>query len=56
MPIQIGLLAETTIAEWTFKGFFLVMNIAHMSLQIGTDAKGPFAIFAFVRLLASMRA
>lgn len=55
MPVQVGLLAEAPFAQRTLERFLLVMDVAHVPLQIGRYAERTFTIIAFVRLFARMR-
>jgi len=56
VPVQIGLLTETAVAQWAPEGFLLVVDVAHVTLQIGRDGKGSVAVLALVRLFARVRA
>jgi len=55
VPVQIRLLAKASLAYLTLEGSLLVVDIPHMALQIRGYAKGTFAVFAFVGLLARVR-
>ena len=45
VAVQVGLLAEAAVAQVTLEGLLLVMDVAHMSLQVGRDAEGPVTVF-----------
>jgi len=55
VPIQVGLLAETPLAQWTLEWLLLIVDVAHVTLQIAGDAEAPFAVFTLVWLLAGVR-
>ena len=54
MSIKIGLLAEASVTDVTAKRSLLVVDISHVTLQIGGDGEAAFAILAFVRLLTGV--
>lgn len=56
VPVQVGLLAEAPFAQRALERFLLVVDVAHVSLQIGRYAERTFAIVALVRLFARVRA
>lgn len=45
VAVQIGLLTETAIAQVAFEGFFFVVDVANVTLEIGRDAEGAVAEF-----------
>lgn len=45
MSVQVGLLTKAPVAEVALEWFFLVVNVAHMPLQIGGDTEGAVAVF-----------
>lgn len=45
VAVQVGLLAEATVAQVALEGLFLVVNVADVSLQVGRDAEGAVAVF-----------
>lgn len=55
MTIQIGLLAEASLAKRTLEWFLLVMDISDVTLKVTGDAEAPLAVLAFVWLLAGVR-
>ena len=56
VAVQVGLLAEGAVAERAPEGLLLVVDVAHVALQVGRDAERPLAVLALVRLLARVRA
>ena len=52
VPIQVGLLPETAVAQWTLERLLFVVDIPHMALQVGGDGEAALAVFALVGLLA----
>ena len=56
VAVEVGLLAEAAVAEGTFEGAFLVVDVAHVTLEIGGYGEGPLAVLAAVWLLARVRA
>lgn len=45
VTVQVGLLAEATVAQVALEGLFLVVDVADVPLQVGGDAKGAVAVF-----------
>lgn len=45
VAIQVGLLAEAAVAQVALEGFFLVVNVANVPLQVRGDAEGAVAVF-----------
>lgn len=45
VAVQIGLLTETAIAQVALEGFFFVVDVANVTLEIGRDAEGAVAEF-----------
>jgi len=56
VAVEVGLLAEAAVAEATLEGALLVVDVAHVALQIGRDAEAALAVAARVGLLAGVRA
>ena len=56
VAVQVGLLAEAAVAQRTFEGFLLVVDVAHVALQVGRDGEGTLAVFALVGLFPGVRA
>lgn len=45
VTVQVGLLTEATITQVALEGFFLVVDVANVTLQVGGDAEGAVAVF-----------
>lgn len=45
VTVQVGLLTETSITQVALEGFFLVVDVANVTLQVGGDAEGAVAVF-----------
>lgn len=45
VAVQVGLLAEATVAQVALEGLFLVVDVADVTLQVGGDAEGAVAVF-----------
>lgn len=45
VTVQVGLLTEATITQVALEGFFLVVDVADVTLQVGGDAEGAVAVF-----------
>ena len=56
VSIQVGLLTEAAIAHRTPEGLLLLVDVADVTLQVGRDTEGAFAVLALVRLFARVRA
>ena len=56
MSIEIGLLPETSVTEWTAKRTLSVVNITYVSLQVGRDTETALAVLATVWLLTCVSA
>ncbi len=54
MTIEVGLLAEATLAEGALVRLLLVVNVPHVTLEVRRDAEAPLAVLALVGLLASV--
>ena len=50
MPIQVRLLAKTALAEGTLERLLLIVDVAHVTLQVTRDAEAALAVLAFVGL------
>jgi len=55
VPVQVGLLPETPLAQGTLERLLLVVYVAHVPLQVGRYAERPLTVVALVRLFASVR-
>lgn len=55
MPVEIGLLTEAPLAQRTFEGFLLIVDVSYVTLQIAGDAETSLAVFTFVRLFTGVR-
>ena len=44
MAVQVGLLAKATVAQVTLEGLLLVVDVAHVSLEVGGDAEGAVTV------------
>lgn len=56
VSIEVGLLAEASVALVTFERLLLVVDVAHMALQVGRDTERAFTVLALVGLLPSVGA
>ena len=56
VSVQVCLLSETTIAQATLEGALLVMDVAHVALQVGRYTERAIAVTALVGLFARMGA
>ncbi len=56
VSVQVGLLAKASVAERTAVGLLLVVDVAHVALEVRGDGEGPLAVLAPVRLLARVGA
>lgn len=45
MAVEVGLLAETAVAQVTLEGFLLVVDVANVALKIGRDTEGAVTVF-----------
>lgn len=54
VSVQICLLTETPVAQWTLEGFLFIMDVPDMSLKIGGYAEGSLAILAFIWLFSGV--
>lgn len=45
VTVQVGLLAKASITQVALEGFFLVVDVANVTLQVGGDAEGAVAVF-----------
>lgn len=45
VAVQIGLLTETAITQVALEGFFFVVDVTNVTLEIGGDAEGAIAEF-----------
>lgn len=45
VTVQVGLLAETAVAQVALEGLLLVVDVADVTLQVGGDAEGAIAVF-----------
>ena len=50
VTFEIGLLSKTTIAQVARELLLAIVNVANVTLKVGGDGKGSFAIFAAVGL------
>jgi len=50
VTVEVRLLTEAAFAEGALEGAFLVVNVAHVTLEVGRDAEASSTVLAFVRL------
>lgn len=46
VPVQVGLLPEAAVAQVALEGLLLVVDVAHVALQVRGDAEGAVTVFA----------
>ena len=51
VSVQIGLLSETSLTQVTLVGLLFVVDVSHVSLEVGGDGEAALTILALVRLL-----
>ena len=56
VSVEVGLLSKTAVTERAPEGLFLVVDVPHVTLEIGGDGETSLAIFTFVGLFSGVRA
>ena len=45
VAVQVGLLAKAAVAQVTLKGLLLVMDVAHVPLEVGGNTERAITVF-----------